>query len=149
MPVKNNKILTGSFIFQTNRVKFNQNEVNPMCQLCWEAGETLEHFLLNCKALDTVRIPAITNIQTVLRDLLLVCPVASRFSRLQLVIDSSVIHDGQFDKTTNELYELVDTVHYYSRRLIYIYYTPNLIASWKFPLRVRNPGVYGEPHETQ
>ena len=114
-----NKILTGSYILQTSRVKFNQNEVNPMCQLCWDAEETFEHFLLNCKALDTVRNPAIADIQNVLRDLLVVCPVASRFSLL-LVIDSSVIHDGQFDEITNELYELVDTVHYHSRRLIYI-----------------------------
>ena len=97
------------------RVKFKQNEVNPMCHLCWEAEETLEHFLLKCKALDTARIPAITDIQNVLRDLLVVCPAASRFSLLQLVIDSSVIHDGQFDKITNELYERVDTVHYHSR----------------------------------
>ena len=26
-----NKILTGTYILQTNRVKFNQNEVNPTC----------------------------------------------------------------------------------------------------------------------
>ena len=30
IPVKN-KILTGRYIFQTNRVKFYRNEVNPVC----------------------------------------------------------------------------------------------------------------------
>ena len=33
IPVKN-KILTGTYILQSNRAKFNQNEENPTCQLC-------------------------------------------------------------------------------------------------------------------
>ena len=40
IPVKN-KALTGTYILQTNRVKFNQNEVNPVCQRCKEDDETL------------------------------------------------------------------------------------------------------------
>ena len=45
IPVKN-KVLTGTYILQTNRVKFNQNEVNPVCQLCKEDDEHFSTSLL-------------------------------------------------------------------------------------------------------
>ena len=47
-----NKVLTRTYILQTNRVKFNQNEVKPVCQLYKEDDETLQHFLINCKSLE-------------------------------------------------------------------------------------------------
>ena len=34
------KIVTGTYILQTNRHSFNQNQVDPLCLLCKEANET-------------------------------------------------------------------------------------------------------------
>ena len=53
IPVKT-KILTGTYILQTNRSKFNQNEVNPLCLKCEQESETLEHFLIKCNGLQEV-----------------------------------------------------------------------------------------------
>ena len=89
IPVKN-KILTGSYILQTNRVKFNQNEINTECQLCWSADETLQHFLQDCLFLENTRKPNISDL-TVLNKLLEVCPLVKRHSFQQLVVDCSVI----------------------------------------------------------
>ena len=49
------KLLTGTYILQSTRAAFNQNDVNPMCVLCNEEAETLEHFVLNCQSLAPVR----------------------------------------------------------------------------------------------
>ena len=81
----------GTWILQTNRAKFNQNEVNPTCQLCHTDYETLKHFLLDCQELETVRKP-------VLKDFIHVCdvlafdnPLVADLSLVQLLVDTSVI----------------------------------------------------------
>ena len=86
-----NKILTGTCILQTNRVKFNQNEVNPTCQLCNSASETLQHFIIDCKFLESVRDPVLFDTKKVIKVLLDICPVTARYSLPQLIIDSGVV----------------------------------------------------------
>lgn len=49
------RILTGTYILQTNRAAFNQNEVDPTCLLCDAGHETTEHFILICPALESIR----------------------------------------------------------------------------------------------
>ena len=49
------KILTGTYILQTNRAIFNKNKVDPQCKLCDKSEETVTHFLLECDALLSVR----------------------------------------------------------------------------------------------
>ena len=51
------RLLTGVYVLQVNRSAFNQNQVNPTCLLCKEDGETTEHFILHCSALNHVRQP--------------------------------------------------------------------------------------------
>ena len=58
------KIATGTYILQSTRAAFNQNEVDPTCQLCTEEPENLEHFILNCSILETVRQCALCDIIT-------------------------------------------------------------------------------------
>ena len=41
------KLVTGTYILQSNRSAFNQNEVDPVCKLCEGDSETLEHFLIH------------------------------------------------------------------------------------------------------
>ena len=65
IPVKN-KGLTATYILQTNRAKFNQNEVSPICQLCHEEDETLQHFLSDRKSLEDARQPIINDFLRVL-----------------------------------------------------------------------------------
>ena len=49
------RMLTGSYVLQTNRSKFNKSEVSPICPLCKLAPEDLRHFLLECPGLQHVR----------------------------------------------------------------------------------------------
>ena len=50
------RLLTGTYILQSKRVKFCDTEKSSLCKLCNEANEDLEHFLLKCKTLDPVRL---------------------------------------------------------------------------------------------
>ena len=54
LPIKL-RLLTGTYIFQSTRAAFNQTDINPLCMLCMEANETLDHFTLSCKALKEAR----------------------------------------------------------------------------------------------
>ena len=65
-------LLTGTFILQSNRARFNQNEVDPTCQLCYAESETLTHFLLKCRKLETVRKPILDKFNIVLKDIITV-----------------------------------------------------------------------------
>lgn len=49
------RILTGTFMLQTTKARFNQFTVNANCPLCKSADETLSHFLIHCTALETSR----------------------------------------------------------------------------------------------
>ena len=49
------KLLTGTYILQQNRARFNQFAVDPTCLMCGDAPETISHFLLHCKALTEAR----------------------------------------------------------------------------------------------
>ena len=60
IPVKN-KVLTWTYILQTNRAKFNQNDVNPICQLCHKCEETPQHFIIDCEALGEDRDPILND----------------------------------------------------------------------------------------
>ena len=43
------EIVTGTYPFQGSRAKYSN--ISPICELCGENDETLEHFLLECKLL--------------------------------------------------------------------------------------------------
>jgi hypothetical protein len=49
------KMLTGSYILQSNRARFNQFNVDPTCQLCGKAVEDLPHFICECQVLTPIR----------------------------------------------------------------------------------------------
>ena len=49
------KILTGTYLLQANRAKFNQF-TNDTCPLCEESAENYHHFILICPALNTQRV---------------------------------------------------------------------------------------------
>ena len=53
---------TGTYILQANRASFNRSQLNPICLLCGNSEETLEHFLLTCNCLDGIRAPLVKDI---------------------------------------------------------------------------------------
>jgi hypothetical protein len=49
------KMLTGTYILQATRAKYNQHTVDPKCQLCGLADEDMVHFIVTCPALEQTR----------------------------------------------------------------------------------------------
>ena len=82
------KIVTGTYILQTNRHSFNQNQVDALCLLCKGANETIAHFLLDFTTLETTRQHILKNIKHILRN----CGLDLNNSEtlLRLLIDCSV-----------------------------------------------------------
>ena len=39
------RLMTGTYVLQSNRAKFNQYKVDPTCTLCEDEPEGQEHFL--------------------------------------------------------------------------------------------------------
>ena len=60
------KILTGTYILQYNKAKFNQHDVSPICCLCEAAEEDRIHFLLGCSRLNSVRQKYLEKIRSIL-----------------------------------------------------------------------------------
>lgn len=63
------KMISGSYILQANRARFNQNTVNPTCPLCGLAPEDLPHFMLSCPSLDPQRSKLLPKIKRIASDL--------------------------------------------------------------------------------
>lgn len=113
------KIITGSYILQTNRAKFNGNEISSTCLLCGTDAETVEHFILICPVLDDVRNPVLNQLIKELSEI-----VHTEWSnltavqRVQIIIDSSVL----LGAGRIRLKDLAG-IEYQSRRLLYVLHT--------------------------
>ena len=62
------QLITGSYILQAHRAKFNQFQVKPDCLLCGQAPENRTHFLVECPALQERRLPHLTAIKEILEN---------------------------------------------------------------------------------
>ena len=81
------KIATGTYILQTKRASFNQNEVDPTCMMCRNGDETMQHFLLQCPVLSEIRDPVMNSIVEACSGL---CnPATDTDTLLELIIDCS------------------------------------------------------------
>ena len=60
------RLMTGTYVLQSVRAKFNQYSVDPAYLLCGENPEDHEHFLLWCRSLTESRDPFIKTIKSVL-----------------------------------------------------------------------------------
>ena len=56
------KLSLGIYILQTNKARFNQFAVSKQCPLCCQEDGSVEHFLLRCHDLQTVREPYVHQI---------------------------------------------------------------------------------------
>ena len=68
------KLLTGTYMLQSTRSKYNQYEVDPTCKLCGEEPEDLAHFLLSCPTLNITRLKHLGPITIHIPQLSNLCP---------------------------------------------------------------------------
>ena len=60
------KLVSGTYILQTSKAKFNQYEVSSQCPLCGMEPEHLVHFMLTCEKIEEVRQPFISKLETLI-----------------------------------------------------------------------------------
>jgi histidyl-tRNA synthetase len=108
------KLLTGSYILQSNRIKMFKNESNILCLLCSKDNENIKHFILDCERLEEVRKPILQEIEEILNDKETSWKCLSQDTKIQLLLDiTSVISKLNLDPAS------VANVAYYSRRLMF------------------------------
>ncbi|CAG2232446.1 unnamed protein product [Mytilus edulis] len=108
------KIATGTYILQTNRAAYNQNNVDPTCKLCDQAEESLSHFLLCCRALDQIRTPILKNIICKCSELL-----ALQHSNIQLDILQLIINPFHYAGSVESENDISCRIEPLCRQLIY------------------------------
>ena len=63
------RLLTGTYILQCNRSKFNRNEVSATCPLCQLEDEKPLHFLIKCNALHAYRKESMKELKVIISDI--------------------------------------------------------------------------------
>ena len=115
--------MCGSYTLQTNRQKFNKSQVDPTCLLCQRDNETLEHYILNCSALDRVRLPILNQISISYKNL-----SGKTFERLesnlkiQIIIDCSFLIGQKRGNRSNVIIQDLSELEFHSRRLAHMLY---------------------------
>ena len=107
---------TGVYILQENRTAFNQNQIDPVCLLCRKDIETLQHFIVHCEVLSSVRDPIMNRIINAcvsanIRDLVVESPGR------QLILDYTNITQLVDNFKCNHQY--LKTLEFHCRRLCY------------------------------
>ncbi|KAK3099305.1 hypothetical protein FSP39_002387 [Pinctada imbricata] len=104
------RFLTGTYIVQSKLSRFNQNRVDPTCQLCKVAVEDYCHTLLECGALLNYRTPYLSELQllfslnknqTAWSDL-------GREDILQFILDVSALDERFSLQLDNEAYYRIE-----------------------------------------
>jgi hypothetical protein len=91
------KIATGTYILQANRASFNGSQLNPICLLCRNSAETLEHFLLTCNCLDSIRAPLVKEIINTCSALFAKNKLDGNVNLLQVLVNPYVYsNNGEF-----------------------------------------------------
>jgi hypothetical protein len=83
------RVLTGTFILQVNRARFNQNQIDTLCPLCREEDETLQHFILRCRTLQPARESALDEICVILQRNGIAVSETSPCDLVNLIVDWS------------------------------------------------------------
>jgi hypothetical protein len=108
------KLLTGSYILQSNQIKMFNNEANILCLLCSKDKETIEHFILDCERLEEVKKPILQEIEEILNDKETSWKCLPQDTKIQLLLDkTSVISKLNLDPAS------VANREYCSRRLMF------------------------------
>ena len=108
------KLLTGSYILQSKRIRMYKTETEATCLLCKEKEETMEHFILGCRCLETVRNPVLHELVTKLKECDIDFWQLNETKKIQLILDSTTI--GKTRKITSASAQRVELL---TRRLIF------------------------------
>ncbi|CAC5394456.1 unnamed protein product [Mytilus coruscus] len=115
------KLVTGTFMTQSKRASFTKSE-SPLCKLCDDEDEDIEHLLLKCKVLEPIRSPFINQIEdNILKDASISFYKLSTNTQTQLIMDCTKLrHQNShllLNRKTEQLCELI------SRKLCYALHT--------------------------
>ena len=108
------KLLTGSYILQSKRIRMYKTETEATCLLCKEKEETMEHFILGCRCLETIRNTLLHELVTKLKECDIDFWQLNESNKIQLILDSTTI--GKTRKITSASAQLVEIL---TRRLIF------------------------------
>ena len=78
-------IATGTYVLQTNRASYSQNACDATCLLCGDDNETLNHFLLECSALEETPRPILQEVLKARDDVQ--WPNGTEIGLIQLIVD--------------------------------------------------------------
>ena len=81
------KMIPGTYVLQVNRASFNQNQISSTSLLCKNEDETMEHYLLRCESLESIRKPILDDILIIYEGL----DQDDSFHLLQCILDPTVI----------------------------------------------------------
>ena len=62
------RLMSGTYMLQATRARFNQFEVDPTCLICCKEPENIEHFLLRCESLNKIRQPFLDKIYKLIQN---------------------------------------------------------------------------------
>ena len=91
-----------------------KTETEATCLLCTDKEETMEHFILGCRCLETVRNPVLHGLANELNECDIDFWQLNEATKIQIIIDSTTI--GKTRKTTSASAQRVELL---SRRLIF------------------------------
>ena len=90
------RLVTGTYFLQEVRAKYTC--VSPLCELCDEDVENLDHFLLKCKVLHAPRLQHLSKINDILED-----HIDTSFdsldsaTKIQMIIDCTKFRNSRFE----------------------------------------------------
>ncbi|CAG2195543.1 unnamed protein product [Mytilus edulis] len=124
------KMLTGTYILQSHRIKMYENETDPICLICHQGDETLEHFILECEGLSDTRNSIMDEISAILKDSRNVdFHKQSSKVKMQILLDITMLRENlKLDA------QLMAEIEYCSRRLLFLLHTTRysfLSKGWK------------------
>jgi hypothetical protein len=131
--------VSGQYILQANRARFNKNQVDTICQLCGEEEENMEHFLLKCTILQAVRYSVLDNIDTEFNIITgKTFYNLDSYLKIQILLDCSVLlnYDNSVCKDKLLLKQLTQ-LESQCRRFIYNMHT----SRYKMLIRVKSSRV--------
>ena len=113
------RLLTGTYILQCNRSKFNQHGVNATCPLCQLEDEDTLHFLIKCNALYAYRKESTKELKDIISDIdeSVWGILSNDFNLLtNVILEPDILIGGNLLKCNNEICSKIENC---TRRLCY------------------------------
>ena len=116
------KIATRTYILQQNRAIYSKHLISATCNLCKNADETLQHFILCCEALQDIREPLINRIIAVGSAVLAKIKASQPIDILKLIINPFIYVD-KYDRTQKKSLDTIgEVLEPLCRQLLYKIY---------------------------